>query len=452
MSEHVSGEDLAALAEGRLSPERLCAVILHLMSPCESCLAAVPGPFGTFLPEETEEAELTPEKSAAYDAAMDRAFAVALEHDRKLRHRLQVDKALAILDAKGLEALEKPRKGISTLARFDALLERSWSLRHEDHQRMIDLARAAVRVARMFDAQSYGVKQVMDLRCRALAELGNACRVAGQLDEAFDCFDRATRLHNDGTGDSALRIRLLDLQASLAADRRQLGLACLILGYVHNHHRSHGDDHLAGRALISQGLYTGYAGEPGKAIDLLQEGLRLVDEDREPSLVLSAVHNQLWFLVEAGHFDKARKHLFLNRKLLGKVGGQINEIKLAWLEARIHQGREDFEKAEQGLRKVREAFQDLEQGYDAAIASLDLAMVLLSQKRTGEARPILQEAVQVFNNLRIGREAMAAVLLLCQAAEMEQETAGLLDVVSQVAAFLRRAEHDPNARFNPVIR
>jgi tetratricopeptide (TPR) repeat protein len=458
VSEHVSGEDLAALAEGRLSPERLCEAALHLMQPCELCLAAVLGPVRTFLPDERAEAELTPEKSAAYDAAIERAFAAALDLDRKLcrrrklRHRREVDKALAILDANGAEALEKPRKGIGPLARFDALLERSWSLRHEDHQRMIDLAGGAVRVARSLDARKYGVERIMDLQCRARAELGNAYRVAGQLDQAFDCFVHATRLHEDGTKDAALRVRLLNLQASLAADRRQLGLACLVLGYIHSYHLGEGDNHLAGRALIKMGLYTGYLGEHGRALSFLQQGLQLIDEEREPSLVLSAVHNQLCFLVEAGHFDKARKHLFLNRKLLKQVGGRTNEIKLTWLEARIHQGREAFDKAEQGLRKVRDDFQALKQYYDASIASLDLAMVLLSQKRASEARPILLAAVQVFKGLRIGRETTGAIFLLWQVAEKEQESARLLDIVSQVTAFLRQVERDPNARFNPVIR
>lgn len=452
MSEHVSGEDLAALAEGRLSPERLCAAALHLMQPCELCLEAILGPRRTFLPDKRAEAELTPEKSAAYDAAIERAFAAALDFDRKLRHRQEVDKALAILAANGPEALERPRKGIGPLARFDALLERSWSLRYEDRERMVDLACAAVRVARSLNARKYGVEQVMDLQCRARAELGNAYRVAGQLDQAFDCFVHATRLHENGTKDTALRVRLLNLQASLAADRRQFGLACLVFGYIHDYYLGEGDDHLAGRALIKRGLYTGYSGEPEQALRLLQQGLKLIDADREPDLVLSAVHNQLCFLVEAGHFDKARKHLFLNRKLLKQVGGRFNEIKLAWLEARIYQGREDFDRAEQGLRKVKERFQELEQYYDAAIASLDFAMVLLSQERTDEARMILLEAVQVFNSLRIGREEMGAILLLWQVAEKEQETAKLLDIVSQVTAFLRQVERDPNARFNPAIR
>ncbi|HSK79574.1 MAG TPA: hypothetical protein VLQ45_24175, partial [Thermoanaerobaculia bacterium] len=304
MSEHLSSEDLAALAEGRLSPERLCSVVLHLEEPCEACLTSLSHFLGALLPDESEEVELTPEAIAAYETAIDRAFAVALEHDRKL-HRREVERALAILDMKGFEALERPLKGIGHLARFEALLERSWSLRHEDHSRMIDLAQAAVRVAKAFDAKTRGVKQAMDLRCRALAELGNARRVAGQLDEAFDCFDRAIRLHNDGTGDAALRIRLLDLQASLAADRRQFGLACLVLGYIHNYHLSKGSDHLAGRALISQGLYKGYAGDAEEAVRLLKEGLELIDEERDPSLVLSAVHGQLCFLVEAGDFEKA---------------------------------------------------------------------------------------------------------------------------------------------------
>jgi tetratricopeptide (TPR) repeat protein len=444
VSEHLSGEDLAALAEGRLSPERLCAVVLHLMQPCEACLAVLSDHLGA-------DAELTPEKAAAYDAAIDRAFAVALEHDRKLRYRREVDQALAILDKKGHEALEKPLKGINALARFDALLERSWSLRYEDHSRMIGLAQAAIRAARTLDARKFGVERIMDLQCRAWAELGNAYRVAGQLDTAFDSLAHATRLHDEGTGDAALRIRLLNLQASLAADRRQFGLAKLVFGYIHNHHLREGDNHLAGRALIKMGINTGYSGEPEEAVRLLQEGLTLIDQEREPSLVLSAVQSQLLFLVEAEDFRKARNHLFSTRKLLMQVGGQLNAIKVAWLEARIHQGRKDFEKAERGFREVRDSFQEQGLAYDAAIASLYLGMVLLSQNRPGEARPILLEAVQVFSDLRIGREAMGAVLLLRQSAEMEQETARLLNLVSQVAAFLRRAELDPNAKFNPVI-
>jgi tetratricopeptide (TPR) repeat protein len=452
VSEHLSGEDLAALAEGRLWSERLCAVVLHLMQPCEACLTSLSDLLGAFLPDETAEAKLTPERAAAYDAAIDRAFAVALEHDRKLRHRREVERALAVLDKKGYEALEKPLKRIDALARFDALLERSWSLRYEDHSRMIDLAQAAVRVARTLDARKYGIERIMDLQCRAWAEIGNAYRVAGQLDRAFDCFAHATRLHDEGTRDAALRVRLLNLQASLAADRRQFGLAGLVFGYIHGYHLREGDNHLAGRALIKMGINTGYSGDPTEGVRLLQDGLKLVDEERDPSLVLSAVHSQLCFLVEAGHFERARTHLFLNRKLLAQVGGRVNEIKVAWLEARIHQGMKAFEKAERGLRKVREGFQKQQLAYDAAIVSLDLGMVLLSQKRTGEARPILLDAVQVFNDLKIGREAMGAVLLLRQSAEMEQETAKLLDIVTQVAAFLRRAEHDPNAKFDPVIR
>lgn len=448
MGEHLSGEDLAALAEGCLSPERLCAVVLHLVQPCEPCLILLASRLEAPFPDE---AELTAEATAAYDAAIDRAFAVALEHDRKLRRR-EIEQALAILDKEGHEALETPLKEIDSLARLEALHERSWSLRYENPSRMIELAQAAVRAAKTLDTRRYGIKRVMDLQCRAWAELGNAYRVTAQLDQAFDCFDHAIMLHDSGTQDTALRVRLLDLEASLAADRRQFGLACLILGYVYNHYLQAGDNHLAGRALVSQGLYRGYSGEYEEAVRLLREALNLIDEERDPSLVLSAVHNQLWFLVEAGHFDKARRYLFLNQGLLRQVGGEINELKLDWLEARIYQGKGHFDQAERGFRKVKAGLNAASKPHEAAVASLDLAMVLLSQKRTDEARPILREAVQIFNSLKVGREKMAAIFLLGHAAEMEQETARLLDVVSQVAAFLRRAEYDPNAKFNPVIR
>jgi hypothetical protein len=52
----------------------------------------------------------------------------------------------------------------------------------------------------------------------------------------------------------------------------------------------------------------------------------------------------------------------------------------------------------------------------------------------------------VFESRQIHREAMAAFLVFCQAAQVEKAGLGL---VREVAAFLKQARHTPDLRFVP---
>jgi hypothetical protein len=57
------------------------------------------------------------------------------------------------------------------------------------------------------------------------------------------------------------------------------------------------------------------------------------------------------------------------------------------------------------------------------------------------------EAVETFRRLAIEREMLVALRLLQQAFSLGLAKITLLE---DVIAFLRRAEHDPNAKFEPV--
>lgn len=76
--------------------------------------------------------------------------------------------------------------------------------------------------------------------------------------------------------------------------------SCEALDTVHAIHQRHGDQHLAGRALISKSLYTEYQGNANDAEKLIRRGLELIDQKREPSLYQIAVHNLLLQVVEQG--------------------------------------------------------------------------------------------------------------------------------------------------------
>src|SRR5436305_9590873 len=92
--------------------------------------------------------------------------------------------ALALLAAGGLAALLDAPPELSGITLFEALLERSWALRHEDPVQMVQLTRAAALQATHFDEGEIGTREAADLRCRAWTELANAYRVADELDRA----------------------------------------------------------------------------------------------------------------------------------------------------------------------------------------------------------------------------------------------------------------------------
>ncbi len=337
-----------------------------------------------------------------------------------------------------------PRKKVDDVERIERQLARSWSLRYENPSLMVQHAMIAVKNAKALKALRYGTDRVFDLRGKTEAELGNAYRVLDQHDLAEEHLDYARQLLELGSGDESLQIRLIELEASLDADRRRFGFAASLLLRVAEFHQRTGSFHLAGRASIKRGLYVGYAGYPKEAIGILEEGLSQVDGGSEPSLVYAARHNQFLFLIDCGRFREAQIFRMRHGQILGRAEGRMNRVRLRWLDGRIEAGLKNPGRAETAFREVKEEFEELSLPYEASIVALDLATALLALGRPKEAEEEVRAAAKVFQALRIEREALAAVLVLCTALEMGRATVALAE---DVAAFLRRLDTDPNARF-----
>lgn len=447
LSEHPSREELSALVCGVLEGERAHAVILHLLRPCARCLAKAPPPLGVLLGSEPARGEPTAREDAAYDAVFDRVVRRVLKEERHVRaQREQAAEAAPLLAEGGSEAIQKLPRGMGFLARMEALLARSWEVRFENPALMVQLANAAAWCAMHLDARRYGVQRVSDLQCRARAELGNAWRVRDQLQQAAVELGNARQLFELGTRDPVLEVRLIELEASLAADRRQFGRACNDLLKVYKYYLRVRDRHGAGRTLVLRGLYTGYAGEPEEGFRLLERGLALVDAARDPSLVYAARHNQLLFLIDSGRFDDAKKFRRRHTWQFLDHHGRVNEIRFRWLEGRIEAGFQRYAEAEAIFREVKAAFAEVERAYHAALVSLDLSAALLGRGKAGQAEEVVKEAATVFFALEIQREALAAVIMLGGSFDVGRATAVLAE---EVAAFVRRAAFDPEAVFDP---
>jgi hypothetical protein len=63
------------------------------------------------------------------------------------------------------------------------------------------------------------------------------------------------------------------------------------------------------------------------------------------------------------------------------------------------------------LRQVRQEFADAEMAYDTALASLDLAGLLLEVNENAEVTVLAGEMVATFERLKVYREALAGVQL-----------------------------------------
>jgi len=174
-------------------------------------------------------------------------------------------------------------------------------------------------------------------------------------------------------------------------------------------------------------------------------GMALIEEQREPGLFSMAIINRLLFRVACGQFTEARKELF---KHLGKLQdlGRVNQLKIRWLQAQIDAGLQKWQSAEQGFLHVVQGFEQEGLVFDAAFASLELALVWMHQGRYEETQRLIPQVYEAFVTLRIKKEALGAMMVLKEAFEKQMGTIRLLE---DVVEFLRRWYINPDERFVP---
>ena len=370
---------------------------------------------------------------AVLDRALENARRAAALPPREQRRFLKVTSLLR--SGGGVRAIaETARMSVEGVGVYEALLARSWAVRYEDPREMWRLANAAVQMCDSFEPEVYGAAKVADLKARAWGELANACRVADRLREAEKAFGEAFSFFCQGSGDRGLMLRLLDLEASLFGTLRQFPLALQALTMLAGLHRDAGDDHLAGRALITKALYLFYQGQAEEACTTIAEGLALIDRDRDPSLALVAAFDQILFLVDCGRFQEAKRALFENRPRFTDQG-RVAKLKLRGIEGRISYGLRRLKSAEIAFREAKEGFAGVEMGFACALTGLDLAMTLLRLGRREEAVREGLESSATFTALGIHREILGAARLLEEICRAEITDLKMLEATAQ---YLRR--------------
>ncbi len=309
-----------------------------------------------------------------------------------------------------------------------------------------EMALFALEVSTRLDVTSYRPGLIRDLQARAWACLGNVRRVKSELREAEDAFLKAEALLRQGSRDPLERAIFLDLKASLRRAQRRFDEALSLLRRaVAIYHRS-GHFHRAGRSLVNMDLIHCYAGHPERGTPLLYKAIELIDADLEPRLKLCAQHNLIQDLAETGRCGEAQKLYRETCSLYRDFPDAWTQSRRKWVKGKISLGLGRTAQAERLFLAARDGFIDDGVPYDTALVSLELAILYARGGRTADLRRLSQEMLPIFSSLQIHREALAALSFLRKALEAERAS---LELVSRVASFLRRAEHDPGLRFEP---
>lgn len=333
------------------------------------------------------------------------------------------------------------KRSAGGVALIDLVRERSLGVRFEDPSEMLDLASTGCFLADhlAFDPQRGEPPWVRDLQARAWAELGNAFRVADELDKAESALSRARELALQGTRPPKLITRLTELLASLFIDRRRFAEALRMLEGLEIYYQNRQDRSGLAGVLLMIGRLHGQELEPERAILAFLRSCQLIQPE-EP-LRLAAVHGLAVNLIEAQHLDEAKRLVDANRRLYRK-SGKLNRIRLVWLEGKVALGLGDLGMAEAKLNTARLAFVREGQSFDASLVGLNLALLLARQERRRELRLLAEQLLKTFRSLGIAQEAIASLVLLrqsCQEGRSVDYLCGQIEMLARWVPQLRRS-------------
>jgi transcriptional regulator with XRE-family HTH domain len=311
-----------------------------------------------------------------------------------------------------------------------------------------DSAERALRLAELAVEVAAKVAGPEGLRSRLLGycgvHLASSLRVRGDdLPAAERASGQALRLWEAGAADDPglfNAARMLHLQASLYRALRRLPEALALLDEALTIDRWGETPAL----LLGKARALAELGELEASIDLLRQAASLIDGERQPRQRFIAVAQLVWNLCHLGRHGDAELLLPGLEALAAKLGNRLDRLRADWLRGITAAGLGRTGEAISTLERVRAEFLVLENSYDAALVTLELAEVHAALGQTAEVKALARESAPVFADQGVHREAQRALELFRRAAEEERASP---ELVRPIVAYLYRARHDPRLRF-----
>lgn len=259
----------------------------------------------------------------------------------------------------------------------------------------------------------------------ALAHLGNACRVGNDFDEADRAFAFVAKLWIEPAAGEACPLDItlvLDLEASL---RRAQRLFPLALARLDRALALATDDPTRGRILLKRADVLEHSGDSEGAVGTLLVARPLVEASADPRLACVAGFNLAVNLLHLERQAEAAPLVAEVRALAIAQRNDLDLLRVSWLSGRLAAAQGDRARALNAIDEAARRFAERGMGFDAALAVLDLAALLLEEGNASEAARRVAEIRPVFQVRNIQREELASLVLFLRAIEAEAATVAL---------------------------
>ncbi len=388
---------------------------------------------------------------AAAMAGAEAAIASLLAQRARVKARRHRAWAAVIWDRIAKLSVERQATMLELLAgdsRSWALAERVSlaSIRAAAHRadEALRLARLAVRLAERVPGSKPWRLSVLAF-CEPF--VANALRVGGDLAASALTFARADDLYRRGKGGDPAGLldssRRLDLKASLLKHQGRFAEALALIDEASE--RAAGDSARA-RLLLQKAAILELAGEYADALQALNQMELFLEGVPDRRLHFGQRFNMAVNLCHLEQYEEAELLLPQIHASAADMGNHLDETRCLWLAGRIWAGLGRTEQASQVLSTVRMRFLEEQIAYDFALASAELALLLLEDGQPAMVKGLALEMWWIFESQDVHETALAAISLFCEAASKE---AVQVDWTRRFIKYLHRARYKPDLRFEP---
>jgi tetratricopeptide (TPR) repeat protein len=307
------------------------------------------------------------------------------------------------------------------------LLRRSRETAPDDPAAAADQALLAVVMSEQLSS-AYDPNWVLDLQARAHAQLADARRRLGErhgageeLRRAEECLARST------TGSPLVLADVLTARAALCRDEGQPEEASQLLDealalYRQTEERDAATVAEAVLAIVESADLQADLGDFESAVAKVVEAESLAS-GLAPSASLRIELKVLDVLTRAGRAEQAAVRLARARALVATEGGELEGALLGWIEARLALAAGETPAAESGLRRVWPSLARQRRCGDAALAVLELALLLLHDDGTAAEERLKSLAAELTQALAAGAAETATASNRSAHAEKDRNAA-----------------------------
>ena len=271
------------------------------------------------------------------------------------------------------------------------------------------------------------------------------------MNEAERSFQEADEILRKRSSSVLAKAHFWSLLGSHRLDQGRYAEATQILTKAHQIYERSGSKADQQTVKIKLANAEALDGRPARAVNIMLcivDDIEGVEGFEQPRTRLALHHALMTWMVEAGQIGLATERFARMQYLYDQCEHESRfQMRRKWLEAKIFAAKDDLEAARETFASVRAMARDLENHYECASVSLELALVHLRLGDLQRVEELAEEMVSFFRSQSIHHFLLAAMQVLASAARSKSLT---IQLMQEIQRYLELEWHDPLRRFEPT--